>query len=314
MNNILILGGSSFIGKNIVESFSADQTCNLIIVTRNTELLGNLIFCKENIIVKIGSIFNSNFIEDLIIKFNINSIIHLISNLIPSSTHEEFYEGLSDVVIPTFKLIDFIANKNIKFIFFSSGGTIYGNVPEKIKESNSLNPINNYGFSKLIIEDYIRLKSNISSLKYLILRPSNVYGKYQRFEGNQGFISVAINKIQNDIPIEIWGDGKSIRDYIHVQDVALLTKFFLEKELSNISLNLSTGIGFSLLEIIAIIELRLNKGAKKINFNKKRDVDAISVILDNTELLRIVDHQFINIEKGINKQIDYFKQTLIDAK
>jgi UDP-glucose 4-epimerase len=313
MNNILILGGSSFIGKNIVELFSADKACNLIIVTRNSELLSNVIFLKENVLIKIASISNVDFIEKLIEEFNINSIIHLISNLIPSSTDKEFYNGLNEVVIPTFKLIDFIANKNIKFIFFSSGGTIYGNFPNKLKESSNLNPINNYGFSKLIIEDYIKFKSNTSKLQYVILRPSNVYGKYQRFEANQGFISVAINKIQNDIPIEIWGDGKSVRDYIHVQDVVLLTKQLLTKRLSNRYLNISTGVGFSLLEIIKIIEHRLNKKAK-INFNNRRDVDAISVILDNSQLLKILDHQFIDIQEGVNKQIDYFNQTIINVK
>lgn len=313
MDTILILGGTGFIGKNIVESFKNDDNCKLVVVSRDLNLIDNAIFSADSISVELGSFSDPVFIENLIVEYDVTIIIHLISNLIPSSSATEFYEGMNDFIIPTFRLIDFIANKNIKFMFFSSGGTIYGNSDAVINEETPLNPINNYGFTKLIVENYIRFKSNSSQLDYIIVRPSNVYGKYQLFDRNQGFISVAINKIQNNLPIEIWGDGNTIRDYIDVFDVVSIVRKLLYSSISNVTLNLSTGVGFSLLEMIQIIEANLGKKSI-VHFNTKRIVDANKVILDNTKLLDIVDHEFIGVSEGIKHQIKYYNTTISSAK
>lgn len=311
MYNILLLGGTGFIGKNIIESFINDENCNLFVVSRDLERIHNPIFTGKRVTVLIGSLNDHEFIEKLIDDYNVNVIVHLASSLIPSSSESDFLEGMNSIIIPTFRLIDFISNKDIKFLFFSSGGTIYGNASLSIKESDALNPINNYGFSKLVVEKYIRYKSNTSALKSIILRPSNVYGKHQSFAGSQGFISVAINKIYNQSAIEIWGDGNSIRDYIHVDDVALVVKKLLFNSKCNITVNLSTGRGFSLLQIIKMIEYSMQTKAI-INFQSKRIVDVDTVILDNSKLLKIISHNFITLSDGIEDQIKYFKKTVYD--
>lgn len=305
MKNILLLGGTGFIGKNIIEFYINDLDVNLILVARNKNNVDARLFSSDRVTVKIGSISDVNFIKNIVVDCRINVIIHLVSNIIASSSDEEFYEGMDNVIIPTFRLIDFIANKEIKLLFFSSGGTVYGNSTSIINETTVLNPINNYGFSKLLIEDYIYFKRNNSQLNSIIIRPSNVYGSFQSFIGNQGFISVAINKIYNSEPIEIWGDGNSIRDYIHVDDVVEVIHKLLCHSISNTTLNLSTGVGKSLLDIIAIIEKNLDKKAT-IHFNNKRNVDANTVILDNSKLVRTIPQQFIDVEEGIKKQINHF--------
>jgi UDP-glucose 4-epimerase len=313
MKNILLLGGTGFIGKNIIEFYSNDFEVNLVVLARNYKSIDLEGINSERITVKIGFITDLDFIKNLIVDYQINAIIHLVSGLIPSSSMGTFYESMDDVVISTFKLIDYISDKDIKFVFFSSGGTIYGEAKEVIKESNNLNPINNYGFSKLIIENYIRFKSNTTSLNYIILRPSNVFGKYQRFEGNQGFISVAINKIYQEIPIEIWGDGNTVRDYIHINDVVVILKKLLDIDFSNESINLSSGIGYSLLDVLSIIEQKLNKRAI-LNFDVKRVIDADKVILDNSKLLGIVNHKFVDLNDGIENQVINYMSLLKNEK
>ncbi|SHG29743.1 UDP-glucose 4-epimerase [Flavobacterium fluvii] len=309
MKNILLLGGTGFIGKNIIEFYINDLEVNLILVTRNKSNIDARLFSSERVTVNIGSISDIDFIKKIVVDCNINVIIHLVSNLIASSSDEEFYEGMDNVIMPTFKLIDFIANKEIKLLFFSSGGTIYGNANSRIDETTALNPINNYGFSKLLIEDYIYFKRSSSQLNCIVIRPSNVYGSFQSFIGNQGFISIAINKIYNNEPIVIWGDGNSIRDYIHVDDVVEVIQKLLSHSISNTILNLSTGVGKSLLEIIEIIEKNLDKKAI-VCFNNKRNVDANSVILDNSRLVATIPQEFISVEEGIKKQINYFIKSL----
>jgi UDP-glucose 4-epimerase len=312
MKNILLLGGTGFIGKNIIESYLLNSDINLIVVARNINNIEDFYLSSKNIIIKNNSISDFDFIAKTIVDYNVDVVVHLVSGIIASSSTQEFFDEIDNVVVPTFKLIDFIADKNIKFVYFSSGGTIYGNHKKLIRESTNLDPINNYGYSKLIIENYIHLKSNTTNLNYIILRPSNVYGKHQVFDGNQGFISVAINKVYSNIPIDIWGDGNTIRDYINVVDVVIILQKLLLSSTTKITLNLSTGLGFSLLEIINIIENILQKKAS-INFDNKRIVDASTIVLDNTKLLEIIDHNFIDVNTGIRNQIKYFNTVLKSA-
>lgn len=312
MKNILILGGTGFIGKNIIEFYIDDLEVNLILLVRNENNLDPRFLNSERIIVKIGSISDIDLIKNIVFDCSVNVIIHLVSNLIASSSDEEFLEGMGNVVVPTFRLIDFISEKEIKLLFFSSGGTIYGNSNSIINENTILNPINNYGFSKLLIENYINFKRNNGQLNCIVIRPSNVYGSFQSFIGNQGFISVAIHKIYNDQPIEIWGDGNTIRDYIHADDLVEVVQKLLCHSVANTTLNLSTGIGKSLLEIIEIIEKNLDKKGI-IHFNNKRNVDANTVILDNSKLRETIQQEFISVEEGIKMQINYFIKCLNDA-
>ncbi len=311
MYNILLLGGTGFIGKNIIESFYSDKKCNLIVVSRDPNLLENPIFLGDNITVMIGSLLDSDFIENLIDDYKINVIIHLASSLIPSSPESAFFDGMNSIIIPTFKLIDFIANREIKFIFFSSGGTIYGNASFLIKETNSLNPINNYGFSKLIIENYIKFKSNSSRLNYIILRPSNVYGKYQSFDGNQGFISVAVNKIHYDKTIEIWGDGSVRREFMYVEDLADFI-FYAIEHFENMPQNINVGLGhdYTINEYYNIIAKVVGYKGKFVH-DLSKPVGMKQKLIDDTKLKAFGWHYKTSLEEGILKTYDYYRQEVI---
>jgi len=297
-NNILIIGASGFIGKNIVDSLK-NAGHKLFFMTRNVNSFkhenNNKCYCSLN---------DSKLIFRFIEENDINIVIHLASSLIPSSSEESFNEELSNIILPTYRLID-CSEKNIKFIFFSSGGTIYGKANSKIiSENSSKNPINYYGYSKLLLEEYILFKYRTNQLQYLILRPSNVYGRYQRADKNQGFIAVAIDKILHDKTIEIWGDGKVIRDYIYVEDVATITKKLIENNIENKILNIGSGEGYSLNEILTIFSSIFSKDIK-VKYTEKRSVDVDKMILDVSLLRENINFTLTPLDKGINQYIDY---------
>lgn len=71
-----------------------------------------------------------------------------------------------------------------------------------------------------MMENGILFKNRTEGLRYLIVRPSNPYGHGQNLHGKQGLVAVAIGKIMDGKPVEVWGDGSSIRDYIYIDDLA----------------------------------------------------------------------------------------------
>jgi len=306
MKNILIIGGTGFLGKNIVEALVNDGS-RIFLITRNK----NFDVFKDSPTIKIihGALEDINIIKNLIIEHKIQEIVHLASNLIPASDKSEFEHEMLNIVLPTFELLNFISNKNVKIIFFSSGGAIYGKgMKNKTIESCILEPHTFYGYSKLIIENHIRYLSNITQLRYVILRPSNVYGKYQNLNSNQGFIAVALGKILSNQPVDIWGDGNTLRDYICVRDVAQVVCNILRENIENEIFNIGSGVSSSLLEILDILE-KNTKLTVCVNFKQKRKIDLEKVSLDINKLKSHVKFTPKTLHEGIHDFILFHEKT-----
>lgn len=303
--NILIIGSQGFIGKNIVEKLSEDN--NLTLFDRDFSQLTSKVFKLPNVTFVEGSLLTYELIENTITLNNIDVVIHLVSSLIPSSTSSDFFYELREVVEPTYKLLNYCCEKKIKVIFFSSGGTIYGEANEdSITESHVTEPINYYGYSKLLIENYIQFLHRTGGLTYVIVRPSNVYGKYQRLDRKQGFIAVAVGKIIENKAVEIFGNGETIRDYIDVTDLALVTSKIVKQDIRNKVLNVGSGVGVSLNEIITNLRSLINKSIIVIN-KKNRNVDVDKVILDISELKKNIIFEPKGINQGIKDFLFYIR-------
>jgi UDP-glucose 4-epimerase len=306
-NNILLLGGSGFIGKNIIEYINNISTIKLTVIIRDKKkLIKNNNFNNNINLVELSNLDYTSII-DLIIKNDINCVIHLASSLKPSSGEEQFHKELDSIILPSFKLIDYLANRNIKLVYFSSGGAVYGNYAIPITENFNRKPINYYGLSKLLIENFIFFKSAISELDYIILRPSNAYGKYQNFQSDQGIIAVAIDKIYRNEPIQVWGDGNVLRDYICVTDIVNILFQLLNSGVSKEDLNVSSGYLFSINEVINTIENETQIKAL-VEYNRERIIDAPKIELINKKLKEFVSFNFTSLKAGIKEHTFYYKK------
>jgi len=302
MENILLLGGNGFIGKNIVDKFLGSESL-IVLLNRKQDPLDSNLLLNCNVKVVEGELSDIELIKETIVIHKIDIVIHLVSSLIPSSNLDDFHDDLVSVVFPTFKLIDFLDKNRVKFVFFSSGGTIYGNSNRPLQEIHKLSPINYYGYSKLMIERYIQFKSRTGKLIFLIIRPSNVFGKHQKINTKQGFIAVATRRILEGNVIDIWGDGKTVRDYINISDVVDALDELLKINLCNEVINIGSGKGTDLLEIVSISEKCVNKKAK-IVYREKRTVDVDYMVLNIDKIKSMVSFNPRPVEDGIKMFIE----------
>ena len=304
---ILLIGGTGFIGKNLVNTL-INSGHELVILVRNKGNVPKLFFNFSQIKVIEVSLNESDKIASIMNDFSVDLVIHMASCIVAGSDKNEFDSELLNVVLPTMKLLNMLSQKNIKIIFFSSGGTIYGNQSGSITEESELEPINYYGFSKLLIEQYILFLFRSLKLKYVIVRPSNVYGKLQNINETQGFVEVATEKILNNKVIEIWGSGKQTRDFIHISDVCIAINKIVSQGISNKIINIACGKSYSLLEVIDILEKELNMKAL-LSFRDSREVDAKHIRFNIKYLRSELDYEPLNIYDGIKIFIkDYNKK------
>jgi UDP-glucose 4-epimerase len=294
---ILLIGGSGFLGRNITNTLLTD--CHkLIVLTRNRKNALD-IFPNHKKIEFIEAVLSDiDEITEIIDRLNVDIVMHLAAGLIPSSDQEDFSEELTHIVLPTFKLLHILAQKKIKIIFFSSAGTVYGRHKNLITEKTELNPLNYYGSSKLLIEQHILLLSRMAGLIYVIVRPSNVYGKCGVINKQQGFIEVTVEKMLKGESIEIWGSGKQTRDFIHISDLCSIVGEIVSHDIKNEIFNVAYGKSYSLLQIIEILEKILNVKSSLV-FYSKRKVDVEHVKFDISYIKSSLNYQPLGINDGI---------------
>ena len=195
MHNILILGGGGFIGKNILKHMSETYPFKNYKKFITSQELCSSYESKFNCEVCNIKLEEVDKIKDLIEANNIKTLVHLVSGMVPSSNEHEFKKEKRFVIAPTNEISTFAAENGVKVIFISSGGTIYKNNLEEHKESEDLYPTCLYGKSKVEIEKTLKDLYINANLRYITLRPTNVYGDFYNLNFNQGLIPNTIYKI-----------------------------------------------------------------------------------------------------------------------
>jgi UDP-glucose 4-epimerase len=135
-----------------------------------------------------------------------------------------------------------------RLVFASSGGTVYG-IPEKvpIPESHPTLPISTHGLSKLIAEKMLAASPHVHTI---VMRTANAYGPGQRPGREQGLVATALGRIAAGRPVEIWGDGSAVRDFVHAADVAAAFAQAVEYEGTDRVFNVGSGVGLSVRDVL----------------------------------------------------------------
>lgn len=301
MKNILILGANGFIGSNLAKTLvnsSGDEELNITCFD----------YCETEIDKRVDGVnyITGDFFDDDTLKSIIKCqdvIYHAISTLNPGNSNDMAVVGYERDFIQTVKLCDWIKDTEAKLIFLSSGGTVYGKQDRfPIKEDALPRPINHYGNVKLCIENALRVYHIQSDAKYLVVRISNPYGPGQDSAKGVGFIDAAVRRAIKGEPVEIWGDGSVVRDYIYIDDVCkVLARLGLE-ECAYDTVNISSGKGISLREIVDIINEIV---PLEVVYKPSRTVDSDINYLDNTRMRELFSDDLVDLKDGIASYYNY---------
>lgn len=227
--SIALVGGGGFIGTNLA-NFFIQEDYNVLIIGRSlSEKTKN--DNSKTVRISIDVNKTSKVMEVL---EGYENVVWLVNDLVPGASMDSLVDDFTFNVSPLVNFLEAANNLNDlkRFVFISSGGTIYGDSPDYIllKEESHKNPISPYGLSKIISENYINFITKRSSFESIILRPSNVYGNHQNLKKPQGIVGYAFNALLNNRVIDLYNEGKVVRDFIHVLDLAEAVKCCIESK------------------------------------------------------------------------------------
>ena len=318
MKAILVTGGAGYIGSHIIELLIKKNFKVFIIDNLSTGY--KKLINKKAIFYK-ASIHQDKLIRKIILKNNIESIIHLAAKLsVPESEKKPktyYYNNVNG----TQSLIKAAKNTSVKNFIFSSTCAVYSNKIPHVVETSSTFPKSVYGLTKLKCEELIKknFKKNYAILRYFNVVGSSPSKKIGQINKNgQLFknLSLAVKK-KNPI-FNIYGDnyktfdGSCIRDYIHVCDLAEIhIKTLLKINLKNksIILNCGYGNGFSVFEVVKEFS-KLSKNKVTINVKERRRGDMTKIIARVNKLNKFLKFKpkFHSLKKMVKSSVDWEKK------
>ncbi|NJD56656.1 MAG: NAD-dependent epimerase/dehydratase family protein [Nitrospirae bacterium] len=253
----LVLGGGGFLGYHLCRAL-LDAGHEVRIFDR-PNIARYTVPSPYSIEWSEGDFVNSEDLERALTGCDI--IYHLVSTTLPGSSNDNPSYDIETNVVGTIRLLDLVrGDKFRKIVFLSSGGTVYGTPKDvPIRESHPTDPVCSYGIAKLTIEKYLFLYHYLYGLDYCIFRFANPFGERQRIEAAQGAVTVFLHNAFHGQPIEIWGDGTVIRDYIYVKDAVDVLVRAIGYAGSHRVFNIGSGEGRSLNQVLAEIEVVLGR-------------------------------------------------------
>lgn len=305
LERVLVIGGAGYIGRYLLPI--------LLGAGKQVTVLGRkpLSFWElpENIQYVEGDFGNYQLISKLLDLHD--QVIHLAYATVPNTSYENPLADLLENLPATVQLFTEIAQRGLKLLLVSSGGTVYGEAEFlPIPETHPTKPISPYGLTKLTIENYARLYSVTKGLKYICVRPSNAYGVGQAPFTGQGFISTAIASIMQNKNVTIFGQQGTVRDYIYISDLASGIFSALEKGDLNETYNIGSGIGLSNFEIVLKIKDKLETLGYKVvvQHMPAREFDVKQNVL-NTEKLTAHTGWYpsIDFDRGLISTLQWLK-------
>lgn len=299
MRKILVLGGNGFLGRNLCRFLieQGEQVYSFDMAMPQEEIAG--------ISYLTGDFFDDYTLKKIIQGMDV--IYHAICTLNPGNSNEKCILGYERDFVQTAKLCSFIQDTDCRLIFFSSGGTVYGNQKVlPVTEDAVPVPINHYGNLKLCIENTIRTFNFQMKRNMLIARIANPYGPGQDYHKGVGFVDAAIKRAIAGETIEIWGDGSIVRDYVYIEDVCRMLYELIDYHGEYEVFNLSSSIGVSQNDIVEI--LRELEPDLQVVYAPGRTVDAKKIILDNHRIRSLGDWKLTSIQDGMAKYYRYLKE------
>jgi len=302
---VLVTGRAGFIGRHLVKSLLEKGYLVTIFDSFLNSTKGSVSSLVDiGVAVTEGDITKPLEISDA--AKNQDVVIHLAAKISVSESISNPSETFRVNVNGTRNVLDACKKNNVKKLIVASSAAVYGEGSPNVKltEESETNPISPYGESKLKMEQEIAKFTSKHDINYIILRFFNIFGVGQSKE-YAGVISKFIEKIRQDRPLEIFGDGMQTRDFVAIEDVVNSIHNAISHGKSG-TYNIASG---NVVTIKELAELILSISRKKLEIRhttpKKGDIIHSQSDISLAEI-NLKYHPKFELKEGI-KKLEKFK-------
>jgi UDP-glucose 4-epimerase len=263
-NKVLVTGGAGFIGSHCVDALLERGDDVTVFDIKSVSKARNLAHVQDQISYVEGDIRDRALIHEIIQSHT--HILHLAAIVSvpesikhPAETHDTNVTG-------TLNVFSAACDAGIKRVVYASSAAVYGDVQDiPTRETAAIEPISPYGMHKMINEQYGRLFFELYGLPTYGLRLFNVYGSRQDPSSPySGVVTVFREKLVQNQPVIVYGDGTATRDFVHVYDVVKACMLALDTDVMISEIfNVGSGRQTTLNHLLETMELLMETTAQR---------------------------------------------------
>jgi UDP-glucose 4-epimerase len=304
---ILVTGGAGFIGSHVVDRFVRDGHDVVVLDNLVTGSRRNL--NPDARFVELD-IRDRKGVANLFATEQFDILDHHAAQMdVRKSTEDPLYDAEVNI-LGSLNLIAGATRHGVKkFIYVSTGGAVYGE-PQRlpVEEGDAVNPECQYGISKHTVEHYLYLYRLLYKLNYVVLRYPNVFGPRQNPSGEAGVIAIFAGQMMKGKTPTIFGDGRQLRDYVFVGDVAEANALALDHG-DGVILNIGSERGTSVLELFDHLT-KLTGAKDRPKFAPLRPGEINKIYLSGRKAKEILGWQpSVSVEEGLRRTVEWMQQT-----
>ena len=209
--NILIVGGSGFLGQHLVQHF-----CRLKhqVTSISRSPMASIAHNHRHFDITVD---DTRGLQPLLSEQDF--VFYLAWDTTPGSSKLQPGLEIINNLTPFSRFLEIMESCHANLVFVSSGGAIYNSTEDTpFSENSSTKPASFYGAAKLAAESFLEAYNHQTENSVVILRPSNIYGPGQLIKKNFGIIPTLFNCAKNGVDFQLWGSENSTRDYLYIED------------------------------------------------------------------------------------------------
>jgi len=306
---VLVTGGAGFIGSHIADALLARGHEVTVIDDLSSGRRAN-VPSKARFVE--GDIRNGELVARVFEEHKPEVVNHQAAQTsVAVSTREPIRDAEINVIGGVQVLEQAVKHRIARFVFASTGGAIYGEVPQgKASLETQPRPLSPYACSKFAFEGYLGAYAKEYALNYTVLRYANVYGPRQDPHGEAGVVAIFSQRLLENQSVQInarreLGDPGCVRDYVYVDDVVRANVLAVEGKIDARFVNLCTGEATTTLELAQAIARAAGNPKAEITNGPRRAGDVERSVLDGGEFIKA--HPATSLEEGVRKTLEWFK-------
>ncbi len=308
---LLITGGAGFIGSNLADK-ALEAGWQVAVLDDLSSGRG------ENVPAAAGffqvDIQDAAAVEKVFASFKPTAVSHQAAQASVAISVREPQRDASINIIGSINVMQSSVNHKVgHLVFASTGGAIYGEVPDGTRASVSTVPLplSPYACSKFAVEKYLDCFRHEHKLNFTVLRYANVYGPRQDPHGEAGVVAIFCNRMLANEPVGVFarttvGDSGCVRDYVFIADVVKANMAALQGQIPERVLNIGTGRETTTLQLAEHIRSTLNSSSE-IRYGDRRAGDVERSLLDADRLVELLGAT-VTVADGLKITAEWFRR------
>jgi len=300
----LVTGGAGFIGSNVVRRLVAEGWHVRVLDNLSTGYEANLSGLDVELVK--GDVRDPAAVSKAV--SGRTHLFHLAASIGNVKSLSDPVEDSDVNVIGTVRLLEAARRAGVRRVVYSSSAAIFGElITMPIAEDHPRDPDSPYGVSKLAAEKYVLCFAKLYGFTAVCLRYFNVYGVNQRYDAYGNVIPIFAQRLVEERPLTIYGDGEQTRDFVNVKDVAMANYLAATQAGESTVFNVGSGESITINRLASLVQSASGMDAVDVVHAEPRPGEVRHCRADVAKAKRMLGyHPSSDMAVGLKEYFEWF--------